>query len=33
VLFIPLCANCDRNIESIGRPTEPTDARDSVVVV
>lgn len=33
VLFIPLCANCDRNIESIGLPTEPTDSRDSVVVV
>ena len=33
VLFIPLCAKCAAQIESLGRPTEAADARDVVVVV
>jgi CRISPR-associated protein Cas2 len=33
VLFIPLCAKCVTGIESLGRPTEAADAKDTVVVV
>jgi CRISPR-associated protein Cas2 len=33
VLFIPLCARCVGQIESMGRPTEAHDARDVVIVV
>jgi len=33
ILFIPLCAKCVQGIESLGRPTDPPDARDIVVVV
>jgi CRISPR-associated protein Cas2 len=33
VLFIPLCAKCVNQIDSIGRPTEAADAKDVVVVV
>ena len=33
VLFIPLCARCVGAIESLGRPTEPADAKDVVLVV
>jgi CRISPR-associated protein Cas2 len=33
VLFIPLCGKCVPQIEALGRPTEPADARDVVVVV
>jgi CRISPR-associated protein Cas2 len=33
VLFIPLCGKCVQQIEAIGRPTEPADARDVIVVV
>jgi CRISPR-associated protein Cas2 len=33
VLFIPVCAKCVAGIEAVGRPTEPADARDVVVVV
>ena len=33
VLFIPLCGKCVTQIEALGRPTEPADARDVVVVV
>ncbi len=33
VLFIPLCGKCVQQIEALGRPTEPADARDVVVVV
>lgn len=33
VLFIPLCGKCLQQIEAIGRPTEPPDARDVVIVV
>jgi CRISPR-associated protein Cas2 len=32
VLFIPLCARCAEQIESLGRPTEKHDARDVVIV-
>jgi CRISPR-associated protein Cas2 len=32
VLFIPLCAKCLQGIESLGRPTEPPDAKDNVIV-
>jgi len=33
VLFIPLCARCAREIEALGRPIEPPDARDVVIVL
>jgi CRISPR-associated protein Cas2 len=33
VLFIPLCGKCVQNMETLGRPTEPPEARDVVVVV
>ncbi len=33
VLFIPLCGKCVHQIEALGRPTEPADARDVVLVV
>ena len=32
VLFIPLCARCADQIEALGRPIEPHDARDVVIV-
>ncbi len=32
VLFIPLCGKCVQQIASIGRPTEPPEARDVVIV-
>lgn len=32
VLFIPLCGRCAGLIESLGRPIEPYDARDVVIV-
>ena len=32
VLFIPLCARCAGQIEALGRPIEPHDARDVVIV-
>lgn len=32
VLFIPLCERCARAIESLGRPVEPYDARDVVII-
>jgi CRISPR-associated protein Cas2 len=33
VLFIPLCGKCVQAIEALGRPTEPADSRDVVMVV
>jgi CRISPR-associated protein Cas2 len=33
VLFIPLCGNCVKAIEALGRPTEAAEARDVVIVV
>ena len=33
VLFVPLCGKCVAGIDALGRPTEPADARDVVVVV
>jgi CRISPR-associated protein Cas2 len=32
VLFIPLCGKCVSQIETIGRPTEAADAKDTVIV-
>jgi CRISPR-associated protein Cas2 len=32
VLFVPLCARCASAIETLGRPIEPFDARDVVIV-
>ncbi len=32
VLFVPLCARCAAGIEALGRPIEPHDARDVVIV-
>ncbi len=32
VIFVPLCARCSEQIEALGRPTEPPDARDVVIV-
>jgi CRISPR-associated protein Cas2 len=32
VLFIPLCAKCLQGIESLGRPTDPPDAKENVIV-
>ena len=32
VLFIPLCGKCVPAIEAMGRPTEPHDKRDVVIV-
>jgi CRISPR-associated protein Cas2 len=32
VLFIPLCRRCAGLIEALGRPVEPHDARDVVIV-
>jgi CRISPR-associated protein Cas2 len=32
VILVPLCARCSEQIEALGRPTEPRDARDVVVV-
>jgi len=33
VLFVSLCTRCGAAIETLGRPTEPPDARDVVIVV
>ena len=33
VLFIPLCGKCCLGIESLGRPTDAADAKDTVMVV
>ena len=32
VLFVPLCGRCAAAIEALGRPIEPHDARDVVIV-
>ena len=32
VMFIPLCAKCVQQIDTLGRPTEAADARDVVIV-
>ena len=32
ILFIPLCAKCVQQIETLGRPTEAPDARDVVII-
>ena len=33
VLFLPLCGKCCHGIESLGRPTEPAESKDVVLVV
>ena len=33
VLFIPLCGKCVTGMEALGRPTEPAEGLDVVVVV
>lgn len=33
VLLIPLCSRCVNQIEALGRPTEPPEARDVVIVI
>jgi len=33
VLFIPLCGKCSDGFESLGKPTDPPESRDVVVVV
>ena len=33
VLFIPVCDKCLQNIEVIGRPTEPPESRDVVLIL
>jgi CRISPR-associated protein Cas2 len=33
VLFIPLCARCVDQIDTLGRSTEPADKYDNVIVV
>jgi CRISPR-associated protein Cas2 len=32
VLFVPICARCAAEIEALGRPIEPHDARDVVII-
>ena len=33
VLFLPICARCPGGIESLGRPTDPAESKDVVLVV
>lgn len=33
VLFIPICGKCVGAIEALGRPTDPPDAKDVVMVI
>lgn len=33
VLFLPLCGKCACGIESLGRPTDPAESKDVVLVV
>ena len=32
ILFVPLCKRCAGLVETLGRPIEPHDARDVVIV-
>jgi CRISPR-associated protein Cas2 len=32
VLFVPICGRCASAIEALGRPIEPPDARDVVII-
>lgn len=32
VLILPLCSRCAASVEALGRPIEPHDARDVVIV-
>ena len=33
VLFIPLCGKCSDGFDSLGKPTDPPESKDVVVVV
>ena len=33
VLFIPVCGKCAHGIDSLGRPTEPAESKDVVLVI
>ena len=33
VLFVPVCGKCVEKIAALGRPTDPPDAKDAVIVV
>ena len=33
VLFLPLCGKCSGGIEALGRPTDPAESKDVVLVV
>ena len=33
ILFLPLCGKCCGGIESLGRPTDPAEGKDVVLVV
>ncbi len=33
VLFIPLCGKCSQGFDSLGKPTDPPESKDVVVVV
>lgn len=33
VLFLPVCGKCVCGIESLGRPTDPAESKDVVLVV
>ena len=33
VLFLPLCGKCCHGIEALGRPTDPAESKDVVLVV
>lgn len=33
VLLIPVCGRCLGGLEALGRPTDPPDAKDTVMVV
>ena len=33
VLFVPLCGKCVEKIDALGRPTDPPDRHDTVIVV
>lgn len=33
VLFLPVCGRCVAQLTALGRPTDPPDAKDTVIVV
>ena len=32
VLFVPLCGKCIQHMDALGRPTDPPEAKDTVIV-